>query len=93
LVRRCLPPNPFAFILGAGFAGALAMAAVGIASTGLLLATSAESADMVVDHYAVVFFLLLLYPEAFVTGAITPWLVMFHPAPVRGYGAPYPVHE
>lgn len=88
-VARRVPGNPFAYILVAGFAGgAISMAAALAATTALLLAAGKLAADRVLDQYALSG-ILLVFPEAFVTGAVIAWLAMFHPAAVATWEPPW----
>ena len=88
VVRR-MPGNPFAYILIAGFAGGgLAMACVMAASTGLLTLVSTLDASRVLAHYTMPG-AMLVFPEAFITGAAVAWLAMFYPAAVATWRAPW----
>ena len=90
IVRRFLPPNPFAFIFGAGFAaGWISMVSAGLASGLWLLAGSPIPWHGIVEQY-LVGYLLLPYGEAFLTGGVVAWLVAYYPHWVREYRAPYP---
>lgn len=88
-VARHAPGNPFAYILIAGFAaGALAMLAVLLATTALLLLAGTGDATRVLEHYAVSG-ILVVFPEAFVTGAVLAWLAMFYPQAVATWRPPW----
>jgi len=84
-VRRRLPRNPFVFIFAAAFANAaLAVALVGAVSGALLVLASPLDLDYVVRmHWAS--YLLLLFPEAFVTGGVVTLLVVYRPEWIHGY--------
>jgi len=86
LVRRRLPPNPFVFLFLAAFAAAaLAVAAVGAAGAALLGASGA--AGLVRAQLGAS--LLLLFPEAFVTGTLVTAMVVIEPRWVRGFREHY----
>ena len=88
-VSRRAPGNPFAYIFIAGFAGgALTMMAVIAGSTALLLGVGTTAADRVLDQYALSG-VLLVFPEAFVTGTILAWLAMFYPCAVATWTPPW----
>lgn len=88
-VNRRLPGNPFGFILIAGFAGAgLSMVAVLFATVGLLLAAGTIDADRLFEQYAYSG-LLIVFPEAFVTGLIIAPLAMFYPQTVAMWAPPW----
>ena len=90
LARTRLPDNPFVYILVCGFAGGgLSMAAVGAASGVLLvLATPLELSTVAASYWSA--YLLLLFPEAFLTGAAVAWMSMFYPELVSTYSDPEP---
>lgn len=88
-VRRHLPPNLFAYIFVAGFAGAaLSIGLVGLASGALLAAASPLGAAPVLDGHLPAY-LLLLFPEAFVTGMVLTLLAVFYPQWVATLPADY----
>jgi len=90
VIRRA-PGNPFAYIFIAGFAGGgLTMVAVLACTTALLLVAGTAAADRVLDQYATSG-ILLVFPEAFVTGAIVAWLTMFYPRAVTTWNPPWDV--
>jgi uncharacterized membrane protein len=89
MVTRRAPGNPFAYILIAGFAGGgLSMVAVLTSTTALLLAAGGAVSDQVLDQYALSG-ILLVFPEAFVTGTIVAWLAMFYPSSVATWTPPW----
>ncbi len=78
-VDRRLPDNFFVYIfLCAFFGAALALAAVGLASTMLHLAAGSHALEYLVDHY-LRYYLLLVFPEAFVTGMCMTLFVVYRP--------------
>jgi len=88
-VNRRAPGEPFAYILIAGFAGAgLAMAAVLAASTGLLLAAGSGDPSRLLEQYALSG-ILVVFPEAFVTGMLIAPLAMFYPQAVATWTPPW----
>ena len=88
-VNRRLPGNPFAYILIAGFAGAgLAMAAVLAASTAVLLAAGPGDASRLLAQYATSG-ILVVFPEAFLTGMLIAPLAMFYPQMVATWTPPW----
>ncbi|NIR31253.1 MAG: hypothetical protein GWN84_18465 [Gammaproteobacteria bacterium] len=89
LVRRRLPANLFVYVFIAGFAGAAAaMGVVGLASGALLAGASPLDWSAVV-HGHLTSYLLLLFPEAFLTGMVLTLLVVFYPDWVATYDARY----
>jgi len=88
-VNRRLHGNPFAYILIAGFGGGgLAMLAVLVASTALLLAAGAADTSRLLAQYASSG-ILVVFPEAFVTGALIAPLAMFYPQMVATWTPPW----
>ena len=89
LVARRLPGNPFGYILLAGFAGAGAAmgAAVAVASA-LLIGFSILDGDHLLDQFTGAS-VLLVFPEAFLTGATVAWLAMFYPGCLRTWRPPW----
>ena len=88
-VNRRLPGNPFGYILVAGFAGAgLAMVAVLAASTALLLAAGGVDASRLLAQYATSG-ILVVFPEAFLTGMLIAPLAMFYPQAVATWTPPW----
>lgn len=78
-VAARLPRNPFVYLFACGFAGAaLAIALVGCVSAVLLLAATEYGLDQVVHHY-LVFYLLMVFPEAFLTGMCLTLFVVYRP--------------
>jgi len=88
-VRDRLPRNPFIYIFVAAFANAaLAIAVLGAVSGALLVLASPLDLDYVVRmHWAS--YLLLLFPEAFVTGGVVTLLVVYRPDWIRSYDDDY----
>jgi len=85
LVERLLPRNLFLYIFLCGFFGAvLAMAATGIVSTALFAASGAYSLDHLLNQY-LPFYLLMVFPEAVITGSLISMLVVYRPHWVATY--------
>jgi len=79
LVQRFLPPHLFIYIFVCGFFGAaLAMAATGIASTAVFVASGTYSLDQLLHQY-LPYFLLMVFPEAILTGSAVALLVVYRP--------------
>lgn len=88
LVRRKLPPDPFSFIFGVGFFGAVAATAA--AHLGAYLMVGAPDAvwSGAVPSWPS-FFLLIAFPEAFINGCVITLLVVYCPQRMAGYDAIY----
>jgi uncharacterized membrane protein len=79
LVERFLPSNLFIYIFVCGFfAAALAMAAIGLVSTLLFAMSGTYELDHLLTHYLPVF-LLMIFPEAIVTGSFVTLLTVYRP--------------
>jgi uncharacterized membrane protein len=79
VVRRKLPKHPFIYIfLSAFLGGALTLAGLAAASSGVLLASGAYGFDELVREY-LRYIPLLMFPEAFVSGGILAILVVYKP--------------
>ena len=79
IVDRYLPDNFFVYIFGCAFFGAaLTMAAVGVVSTGVLGLADVYTVKYLLRNY-LPFFLLMLFPEGFVTGMLMTLLVVYRP--------------
>ncbi len=77
--RRLLPRHFFIYVfVNAFFGGALAMACTGVASTALLLAGHAYSWNQLADQY-LPFYLLMVFPEAILTGSVIALFVVYRP--------------
>lgn len=77
--ERYLPANYFIYIfVCAFFCAALCMIATGVASYTLLSAIDNQLAADTLDQYLLVF-VPLMYPEAFLSGAMLSILVVYHP--------------
>lgn len=80
LAERTLPPNPFVYLMVcAFFVAGFAMAAVVLAKSAVLWFSDIYSWDVIYHNY-VRYLLLLMFPEAFLNGAIigTVFLVSPH---------------
>jgi len=85
LGRRLLPPNFFVYIFSSAFfAAALSMLAAGAASTAVLAGTDSTSIAAPSGGYFV-FFVLLAFPEAFVTGMLMTLFVVYRPQWVSSF--------
>lgn len=74
-----LAPNPFVYFFVAGFLGAaLAVAASSAAAVLLLLAAARASHEAILANY-LPSALLMLFPEAFLTGALVTLAVVYRP--------------
>ena len=79
VAQRRLAPNLFTYVFLSAFAGAaLAVATVGLFSSGLLIVTDAYSFEHLSRHY-LGFYPLLIFPEAFLTGALIAIFVVYRP--------------
>ncbi len=77
--ERRLPGNFFIYIFVAAFFGAaLAMLSVGVVSTMLLWMVGAYPWQPLMDQYTVNY-MLLVFPEAFLTGAMMTIFVVYRP--------------
>jgi len=88
-VRHRLPRNPFVYIFLVAFGNAAAaVALVGAVSGAVLVLASPLDLDYVMHmHWAA--YLLLLFPEAFVTGGVVTLLVVYRPGWIRSYREDY----
>jgi uncharacterized membrane protein len=83
--RFYLPRNPFVFIfVGAFFGAGLAIAATWLAGAALL-AMSGQPSPSGSGSSLIAFLPLVLFPEAFINGAVTSMLVVYRPGWVRLY--------
>ena len=84
-VRFYLPRNPFVFIfVGAFFGAGLAVVATWLAGAGLL-AASGQPSPSGIDSSLLAFLPLVLFPEAFINGAVMSMLIVYRPGWVRLY--------
>jgi uncharacterized membrane protein len=84
-VDRFLPKNLFLYIFLCGFFGAaLAMAATGLVSTTLFAVNGTYTLDHLLTQY-LPFYLLMVFPEAVITGSIIALLVVYRPHWVATY--------
>ena len=85
LVERLLPRNLFLYIFLCGYFGAaLAMAATGLVSTALYAVSGTYSLDHLFSQY-LPFYLLMVFPEAVITGSLIAMLVVYRPQWVATY--------
>jgi uncharacterized membrane protein len=79
LVERWLPVHFFVYVYVAAFFGAvLSVGSVGLASGGLLAVGQVFDSSYALREY-LWYFLLLLFPEAFITGTLITLFVAFRP--------------
>ena len=84
-VERFLPPQLFVYIFANGFfGGALAISAVGAASSLLLAATGVYALDYVLEEY-LPYVLLLGFSEAWLSGMVVTLFVVYRPAWVSSF--------
>ena len=77
--ERWLPSHFFVYIFGvAFFGGALAMAATGLAASGVLMATGAYPFETLSSDY-LPWYLLMSWAEAFTTGGTLTLMVVYRP--------------
>jgi len=83
--RFHLPRNPFIFIFICAFLGsALAVLATWLGGAALL-AASGQPSPSGIDSSLLAFLPLVLFPEAFINGAVTSMLIVYRPGWVRLY--------
>ncbi len=81
LLERYLPKHFFVFVLGNGFFGAaLAVAAIGLATTAVMALAGVYSLDYLLRQYTPYAVLLLSWSEAFLTGMAVTMMVVYRPA-------------
>lgn len=85
LIFRYLPRHFFIYIFLSGFANAMiSLGVVGLASTAMLSITSSLEAETLIHHYLPAY-LLIVFPEAFITGAVLTLFVVYRPQWVRSF--------
>lgn len=83
--ERFLPRHLFVYLFVSGFFNAaLAVGCGALASSAFLLAAGVYSLDYLAEHY-LPYILLLLFPEAFLTGTCLSYFVIYHPEWVSSY--------
>lgn len=81
LLERRLPNNFFIYVLGNGFFGAaLAVAAIGLVTTALMVLAGAYPLDYLLTQYTPYATLLLGWAEAFSTGMAITVMAVYRPA-------------
>lgn len=81
LLDRWLPNHFFIYVLGNGFFGAaLSVAAIGLATTGLMVVAGAYSLDYLLANYTPYATLLISWAEAFSTGMAVTVMAVYRPA-------------
>ena len=79
LIFLRLPHNFFIYIFLSGFANAMVtLGIVGLSSTAILLLSPQLDANTLIHHYLPAYF-LIIFPEAFTTGAILTVFVVYRP--------------
>ncbi len=79
LIFSRLPHNFFIYIFLSGFANAMiTLGIVGLTSTAILIFSSQLDANTLIHHYLPAYF-LIIFPEAFTTGAILTLFVVYRP--------------
>lgn len=85
LVDRKLPNHPFIYIFLNGFFGAaLAVALVGLASTGFATLAKAYSLDYLLGNY-LPYYMLMAWSEALATGMTVTLLIVYRPEWVSSF--------
>jgi uncharacterized membrane protein len=85
LVDRYLPNHFFIYVFGcAFFGGAFSIGIVGSATIAVLALSDVYPIDYLLEHY-LVFYVLMLFPEAFITGALMTILVAYRPQWVSSF--------
>lgn len=85
LLERLSVRNVFVFMLGGGFAGGMfaSLASVGASALLFWLSGSTAEYEMLTEYLTV--YLLMLFPEGFINGALVTVLTIFYPDMVRRY--------
>jgi uncharacterized membrane protein len=84
-VRFHLPRNPFVFIFGCAFFGSAAAMLVTWLAGAALLALSGQPSPSGPGSSLAAFLPLVMFPEAFVNGALVSMLIVYQPGWVRLY--------
>ncbi len=80
LLERRLPNHFFIYVLGNGFFGAaLSVAAIGLATTGVMVLADAYTLDYLMAHYTPYATLLISWAEAFSTGMAITVMAVYRP--------------
>lgn len=80
-VERHLPANFFVYVLGNGFFGAaLAVALIGLATTGVMAGAGVYPLDYLLSQYTPYASLLISWAEAFSTGMAITVMAVYRPA-------------
>jgi uncharacterized membrane protein len=81
LLERRMPNHFFIYVFGNGFFGtALAVAAIGLATTAMMVLADAYSLDYLLTHYTPYATLLISWAEAFSTGMAITIMAVYRPA-------------
>lgn len=78
--ERWLPPNPFVYVFSSAFFGAAVAVACAVAVSAALIACSGAAPAGELGANYVPTSLLLLFPEAFLTGALVTLAVVYRPS-------------
>jgi uncharacterized membrane protein len=85
LAEHYLPSHFFIYVfVGAFLGGAVSMASVGLLSTLVLGLSHAYPLDYLLENYAP-FYILFVFPEAFISGALITLFVVYRPRWVRTF--------
>ncbi len=80
VLERYLPKHFFIYVLGNGFFGAaLAVAAIGLATTAVMAWSGAYTLDYLLSHYTPYASLLISWAEAFSTGMAVTVMAVYRP--------------
>jgi len=81
LLERYLPTHFFIYVLGNGFFGtALAVAAIGVATTAIMVLADAYTFDYLLTYYMPYASLMISWAEAFSTGMAITVMAVYRPA-------------
>ncbi len=93
LVDRYLPKNFFIYLFVCGFFGAaVAVAAAGVSTSLLLVASGIYSLDKIIMEY-LRYLPLIMFPEGLLNGIILTGLLVFHPDWIRTFDAKIYIDE
>ncbi|MCV6626680.1 MAG: hypothetical protein OIF38_11325, partial [Cellvibrionaceae bacterium] len=85
LLERLRVRNVFIFMLGGGFIGAMVALLCSVAAALALFGLGGAVAEEQMLHNYLHLYLLMLFPEGFINGAMTSVLTIFYPDMVRRY--------
>lgn len=84
-LERLSVRNIFIFMLGGGFVGGVFALLASVASSALLFWLSGSTAEYAMLKEYLTVYLLMLFPEGFINGALITVLTIFYPDMVRRY--------